>query len=56
MPQYYIKDRLTDKPWSDDSRWVWQPYKDALKPQRDRLNKEFCSEKKAFRYVIGEHK
>jgi hypothetical protein len=56
MPVYYIKDRLTNKPWSDDPRWNDQNYKDKLKPERDRLNNQFCSEKKTFRYVIGEMK
>jgi hypothetical protein len=55
MPSYYIKDKLTNKPWSDDETWI-KPYKDKLKPQRDRLNSQFCGEKRVFRYVIGEMK
>lgn len=58
MPMYYIKDRANpvNEMWSDDPRWV-QPYKDKLKFERDRLNREFppVIEGK-FRFVIGEMK
>lgn len=53
MPQYYIKDKLTNKPWSEERTSL---HKQDLKGERDRLNNEFCSERKTFRFVIGEMK
>ena len=53
MPLYCIKDRATQKPWSAERT---STHKQDLKDERDRLNNEFCGEKKTFRYVIGELK
>jgi hypothetical protein len=50
MPVYYIKDKLTAKPWSEERTSL---HKQDLKGERDRLNNQFCGEKKVFRYVIG---
>ena len=53
MPLYYIKDKLTGKPWSEERTSL---HKQDLKGERDRLNNQFCGERKALRYVIGEMK
>ena len=50
MPVYYIKDKTAGKPWSEERTSL---HKQDLKLERDRLNNQFCGEKKTFRYVIG---